>query len=183
MVDSEGRSYWPALLRRQPRARFLFAQLAVVGPIDGKLTLMLRAANARQNIIMEAAAQLRIIRDRVTPEGFRIRRVEDLVLVRNQHPIFVLGWNIMHVIDAASPLYGETVASLAQSRALLVLTLSGTDETTGQVLMARGEYASSALRWNHSFRDILAAGPDGLEHMDYTKFHDVVPLSVTDPPP
>ena len=30
----------------RPRARFLFARYAVVRPIDGKLTLMFRAANA-----------------------------------------------------------------------------------------------------------------------------------------
>src|SRR5277367_6157425 len=38
----------------RPRARFLFAKSAVVRPIDGKLTLMFRAANARQNVVQEA---------------------------------------------------------------------------------------------------------------------------------
>jgi inward rectifier potassium channel len=160
----------------RPRARFLFARLAVVQPIEGRTTLMLRAANARQNIVMEASAQLRVLRDRVTREGFRIRRIEDLALVRNQHPIFVLGWNLMHVIDESSPLYGESAESLAQARALLMLTLSGTDETTGQTLMARAEYPPQTLRWNHAFIDVLSADDDGQEYMDYTKFHDVRPL-------
>jgi hypothetical protein len=39
--------------------------------------------------------------------------------------------------------------------AIFILSLSGTDETTGQVLMARGEYPASAIRWNATFRDIL----------------------------
>ena len=47
----------------RPRARFLFAANAVVRPIGGRLTLMFRAANARQNIIQEASAQLRMLRD------------------------------------------------------------------------------------------------------------------------
>jgi inward rectifier potassium channel len=160
----------------RPRARFLFARYGVVRPIEGRQTLMLRAANARQNVILEASAQLRLMRDAVTAEGYRIRRIYDLPLVRSQHPIFLLGWVLMHVIDDASPLAGETAQSLAQARGVLLLTLSGTDETTGQVLMGRAEYASSAIRWNHAFRDVLHTGADGLEHFDYEKFHLVDPL-------
>jgi inward rectifier potassium channel len=75
----------------RPRARFLFTRNVVVRPIDGKLTLLVRAANQRQNVVQDASAQLRMLRDEVTEEGFRIRRVIDLPLVRSQHPMFVLG--------------------------------------------------------------------------------------------
>src|ERR1700722_3686031 len=61
----------------KPTALFESAGNAVVRPMNGALTLMLRAANARQNIVMEASAQLRLLRDQVTPEGIRIRRIED----------------------------------------------------------------------------------------------------------
>jgi inward rectifier potassium channel len=160
-----------------PRARFLFAQYGVVRQIDGKLTLMFRAANERQNIVQEASAQLRMLRDDVTPEGFRLRRITDLTLVRAQHPLFVLGWNIMHVLDETSPLYGEAPESVHKSRAIFILSLSGTDETTGQVLMARHEYPGSAIRWNSTFRDIMEIAADGTVHFDYRKFHDIEPLS------
>jgi len=163
----------------RPRARVLFARYGVVRPMDGRLTLMFRAANARQNIVMEASAQLRLMRDTVTAEGFRYRRIVDLPLVRSQHPIFLLGWNMMHVLSADSPLAGETPESLAQSQAVFLLSLSGTDETTGQVLMARHAYSSEAIRWNYSFRDVLHTGSDGLEHFDYDKFHLVDPLEPT----
>ncbi len=161
----------------RPRARFLFTKNAVVRPIDGKLTLLIRAANERQNVVQDASAQLRMLRDEVTEEGFRIRRVIDLPLVRSQHPMFVLGWTIMHVIDDASPLKSETEASLHEASAALVLSLSGTDETTGQVLMARAEYSSDEIRWNSSFHDILEVLEDGTLHVDYRKFHDVEPLA------
>ena len=49
-----------------------------------------------------------MMRDEVTEEGFRIRRITDLSLVRAQHPAFALGWTIMHVIDAnESAQYGN----------------------------------------------------------------------------
>ena len=112
----------------------------------------------------------------MTAEGYHLRRVVDLPLVRSQHPIFLLGWNLMHVIDEQSPLAGETAESLAQSRAIFLLTMSGTDETTGQVVMARHEYRSDAIRWNHSFRDVLHTDEDGVEHLDYARFDLVDPL-------
>jgi inward rectifier potassium channel len=169
----------------RPKARFLFSRLAVVRPIDGKLTLMFRAANERQNVVQDASAQVRMLRDDVTSEGYRIRRIVDLPLVRSQHPVFSLGWNIMHVIDDTSPLRHETAQTLEDCEAIFILSLSGTDETTGQVLMARGEYLASALRWNATFRDILEWDGNTL-HIDYSKFHEVDPLAAaprnSDPP-
>ena len=161
----------------RPRARFLFTRNVVVRPIDGKLTLVIRAANQRQNVVQDASAQLRMLRDEVTEEGFRIRRVVDLPLVRSQHPMFILGWTIMHVIDDTSPLQSETSQSLAEVAAAFVLSVSGTDETTGQVLMARAEYSSQDVIWNATFHDILEEAEDGTLHFDYSKFHDVEPLA------
>ncbi|HEX4151825.1 MAG TPA: ion channel [Steroidobacteraceae bacterium] len=160
----------------RPRARFLFANVGVVRPIDGKLTLMFRAANARQNVVQEASAKLRMLRDEVTPEGYRIRRIVDLPLVRSQHPVFSLGWTLMHVVDEASPLRLESPESLALAQTIFILSLSGTDETTGQVLMARAEYRGESLRWNHSFQDVADVRPDGTLHIDYSKFDLVEPL-------
>jgi inward rectifier potassium channel len=161
----------------RPTARFLFARYAVIRPIDGKLTLMLRCANARQNIVMEAQAQLRMIRDETTAEGYPIRRIHDLALQRSQHPIFLFGWTLLHVIDAASPLRDANTQALRKARAFLLLTISGTDETTGQTIMARARYEPDRLRWNHSFVDILSTDENGVDHFDYRRFHDVEPLA------
>lgn len=161
----------------RPRARFLFARYAVVRPIDGRATLMLRSANARQNIVMEAQASLRLIRDESTTEGYAIRRIHDLPLLRSHHPMFLFGWTLMHVIDAASPLHSASPQSLRASRAFLLLTISGTDETTGQTIMSRARYEPDRLRWNHSFADILSTDEHGVDHFDYRRFHDVEPLA------
>ncbi|SRR5579875_761585 len=160
----------------RPTARILFARHAVIRPFDGRMTLMLRAANERQNVIMEASAQLRLIRDERTVEGYRIRRIYDLPLRRSEQPLFVFGWTLLHIIDETSPLAGATAESLQAANAYLLLTLSGTDETTGQMLTARHEYPASTLRWSHSFVDILTTSEDGVDRFDYTKFHDVESL-------
>jgi inward rectifier potassium channel len=160
----------------RPTARFLFARYAVIQPVDGRLTLVIRSANARANIVMEANAHLRLLRDERTLEGQSIRRLYDLRLLRDQHPIFLFGWNLMHVIDPNSPLAGASTASLEAMNALLLLTISGTDETTGQILMTRHAYRPSQLRWNYAFVDILTTDANDVDHFDYRHFHEVRPL-------
>jgi inward rectifier potassium channel len=160
----------------RPTARILFARHAVIRKFDGRQTLMLRAANERQNVIMEATAQLRLVRDEHTVEGYRMRRIYDLPLRRSEQPVFLYGWSLLHVIDEASPLAGASFESLKASKAFLLLTIGGTDETTGQTLMSRHQYEAASLRWNHAFADILSTGEDGIDRFDYTKFHEVLPL-------
>lgn len=164
----------------RPRARFLFARRAVIRPVDGRLTLMFRAANARQNVVQEASAKLRMLRDVVTAEGFEIRRITDLKLVREQHPAFFVGWTLMHVIDESSPLSSETEESLRRTGASFILSLSGTDETTGHTLMARQDYPATAILWNKAFRDVLDVTAEGVLLFDYTGFHEVEDLPHTD---
>ena len=159
----------------RPRARIMFAKYAVVRPIAGRPTLMLRAANRRQNVIAEASAKLRLMREETTEEGYFIRRIHDLKLVRDQHPIFLLGWNLMHVIDESSPLFGETAESLARSDSTLMLMLEGVDETTTQTLQARYNWRHQEIRWSHEFVDLIY-DEDGVMHVDYASFDDVRPL-------
>jgi inward rectifier potassium channel len=82
----------------------------------------------------------------------------------------------MHVIDESSPLADATADSLSSMDATFSLTMSGTDETTGQVLIGRAEYPSHAIQWNHSFRDVLEPDADGAMTYDYSRFHEVIPL-------
>jgi len=167
----------------RPRSRIMFARYAVVRRLDGRLTLMVRAANARQNVIVEAGAKLRLMRYESTPEGYSLWRISDLALVRDRHPIFLLGWVLMHVIDESSPLYGETPESLTASRASLLIHIQGSDETTTQSMEARYTWSHDQVLWNHRFVDLLHDDENGIRHIDYTHFHQVVPIEERDDAP
>jgi inward rectifier potassium channel len=154
----------------------LFSKNLVVRLIDGRRTLLLRAANLRLNVVQDASARLYMTRNEVTREGFRIRRVIDLPLLRSTQPLFNLGWTIMHALDESSPLFLETPDSLRKSEAGFVLNMSGTDESTGQTLTTRAEYTNRDVRWNATFRDILVEDAEGILHIDYAKFDEVESL-------
>lgn len=164
------------------RAKILFGKYAVVRPIHGKPTLMMRAANMRLNLISQASAHLHLVRQHITPEGFKLRRIEDLSLVRDRHPVFRLSWSLMHVIDEQSPLHGATPDSLRESEATILLSIEGVDETTSQPLVAMHQWDVDEVRWNHGHVDLVRRNEDGTYVIDYTIFHDVFPLGEGDAP-
>ena len=159
----------------RPRARFIFAEHPVVTLRDGRTTLMIRMANARHNAISRARARLWLIRVERTKEGDQLRRFYELALDRQEHPMFVLSWTLLHAIDKASPLHGATAADLARVDAALVLAVSGVDDSSAQQLHARRIYSADDIRWQHRYRDISSTSADGRLMLDYTKFHEVTP--------
>jgi inward rectifier potassium channel len=159
----------------RPRARFVFANNPVIARHEGQQTLMIRMANARHDMISRATAQLWIVRVERTKEGEQLRRPHELKLDRNEHPIFVLSWNLFHVIDEDSPLHGQKASDLAESDALLVLNVGGVDASSAQQLYARHIYDWRDIRWQHRYKDITSVSPQGRLLLDYTKFHDTVP--------
>ncbi|WP_321885950.1 ion channel [Paraburkholderia bannensis] len=164
----------------RPRAKIWFARQAVVHPLEGHMTLMVRAANARQNVIAEATAKLRLIRIETSSDGYTARRIYDLKLVRAEHPLFTLGWNLMHVIDESSPLHGSTAEKLAHQGASLHVVIEGSDESTAQTMQARYIWSDAEIRWQYRYVDLMTDTADG-SVMDYTHFHDVVAFDGAQP--
>jgi inward rectifier potassium channel len=159
----------------RPRAKIMFSRYAVVRPIDGHMTLMARAANGRQNVIAEARAKMRMMRLETTAEGYTLRRLYDLTLVREQHPIFLFGWILMHIIDETSPLFGETAESMKARSASLLISIEGADEQTSQTMQDRYEWEAKDIRWGYKYVDLMRE-EDGVSHIDYSHFHDIEPL-------
>ena len=159
----------------RPRARFVFANNPVIARHEGRQTLMIRAANARHNTISRANARLWLVRAERTKENDQLRRFYELKLDRNEHPMFVLSWMLFHVIDKDSPLHGLTESDLAESDALLVLNVSGVDDSSAQQLYVRHVYSWRDVRWQHRYKDITSVSAQGRVLLDYTKFDDLVP--------
>lgn len=166
----------------RPRAKIIFANHPIIRHIDGQQTLMVRAANTRQNVIAEASAQLHMLRLEISPEGFRWRRIHDLKLVRERHPIFMLSWSLMHVIDESSPLFGQTPEMLESTQTTFLLSIEGVDETTSQSMLARQQWSHRDLRWNHRYLDLVRDNGNGGNTIDYSVFHEVLPVDENDNP-
>ena len=160
----------------RPTARVLFSKVVAISVRDGVPSLMFRMANERSNQIVEASLHVAVLRNEVTKEGERLRRVSDLALLRSTTPAFNLTWTAVHAITPDSPLHGVTPESLAKSGTQIIISIMGTDETLAQTVHARHVYSAGDVRFGVRFVDILTGRPDGDAVVDYTKFHDVLPI-------
>ncbi|MES2039132.1 MAG: ion channel [Pseudomonadota bacterium] len=158
----------------RPRSSIIFANHPVSHVMDGKQVLLIRLANARMNIISEATAKLRLMRDENTANMGSFRKITDMKLEREQHPIFILGWTVIHVIDENSPLFGLDAEALHACRASLILSIEGVDDTTNQPQRARHYYPCSQIHWNHRYVDVFenSLDADNVQHIHYSRFHD-----------
>ncbi len=158
------------------KARVLFSRVAVITPYNDMPTLMFRVANERENWILEAQIHLTLVRSEISTEGYEMRRFYDLPLVRSHSPLFALTWTVMHAIDENSPLYGVSAAEIAKDNMELLMIFTGLDETLSQTIHARHSFISGEILWNMRFVDILSRTKDGRRCIDYSHFHDVIPL-------
>jgi inward rectifier potassium channel len=163
-----------------PRARVLFSRVVVVATRDGKRSLMLRLANERATGLVEAQLHLVLLRDETTMEGESIRRFHTLALTRSSTAVFALSWTAIHPIDAESALSGETRESLIANGALLVASVMGLEEATGQTVHARHTWSAEDILVDYRFKDIFATRPDGTRTVDYALFHDVEPIPASE---
>jgi inward rectifier potassium channel len=156
----------------KPRARIMFAENPVIGSHEGKPHLMFRLANARQNFISDANAQVWILRSEVSADGQRFRRFHELPLTRQQNPTFILSWTLFHTIDESSVLHNLIATDLVKDNYQFIVSINGIDDTSSQELRARKSYAHTEIKWGHHYEDILIADDNGGATLDYRKFND-----------
>ncbi len=156
----------------RPTARIMFSRIAVMTPFDGQPVLMFRAANRRRNLVVEAEVSVTLIRDQATAEGGLIRRFFELPVLRARSPLFFMTWQVMHPIDAASPLHGETRESLLAQKAEILVVMKGLDETFVSTIHARTSYTPDEVIWGRRLADIFTVDDAGQRAIDFRRFHE-----------
>jgi inward rectifier potassium channel len=159
----------------RPRARLVYAESPVITRHNGRPTMMVRLANARNNFITDASAKMWVIRPEESSEGRRMTRFLPLPLERDGNPVFALTWTLMHVIDEASPLYGLSAEEIAMSEMNFVVSISGLDETSAQLVYSRKPYPAQNIKVGHEFVDVVTIDADGMRRIDYAKLHETRP--------
>jgi inward rectifier potassium channel len=160
----------------RPYARVIFSRNAVVTQFEGRPTLMFRAANQRGNSILDASATISLAGNYTTLEGHRMRRFQELKLLRASNPLFALSWTMMHPLDESSPLYNVGMAEMIEHDMEIVVMLSGMDETISDRIYARYSYLPEEVLWHRRFVDVVSVTPGGQRMVDLVHFHDTEPL-------
>ncbi|PRC91619.1 ion channel [Solimicrobium silvestre] len=159
-----------------PKSKILFTKHPVSHMHDNRYMLSIRIANTRLNIISEASAKLRMMRLETTAENTKFLRLIDLPLQRSQHPLFTLGWNLFHEINEDSPFFNLSSEEMERDQVRLILSLEGIDDTTSQAIRAHHIYSHDKIRLHHRYVDIHYQDADLVSHVDYARFHEIVPM-------
>jgi inward rectifier potassium channel len=160
-------------------SRMVFARRAVISPVDGVPTLMIRLGNERGNSIIDSRVRVSLGRTEHTREGQKLYRTYDLRLVRDHMQQLSRAWMLMHVIDESSPLFGKSPEDLVRTEVELLVGVVGMDDTTMQAVHAQHRYLDGDLAWGARYADILSEPSPELVILDLRKFHDVEPTVAT----
>jgi len=155
-------------------ARIAFSEVATVSMHEGQLTLTFRCGNRRSNTIVDASLRVVLGLTTTTVEGTPFYRLHDLKLVRDRQGAMRRGWQVMHVIDETSPLFGLDAEGLAKREAELEISLVGLDDVTMQAVHALHSYSDKQILFGKRFGDTLTALPTGDIVLDLREFNTLV---------
>jgi inward rectifier potassium channel len=156
----------------RPQARVVFSDNILFTSQNGKPVLSLRLGNIRTNRVFEGRAQLTLLRDEVSTEGEKLRRLINLKLQRNETPLFVLSWTLFHLIDQDSPLFGVTPGEMANLGWEIYATFTGLDQDMAQNIVAHSTYQAEKIIRARKFVDMIRFD-NGTRIIDFSKLHDV----------
>lgn len=147
-----------AKMVRPPKKSFdlMFSKKAVVCQRDGKLCLIFRVCDVKQCHIIGTHITAYWFVERRSLEGEKLQRFQHSLKLENNGKAFVI-WpiTVAHVIDSTSPLYDLSAKDLLEKRFEIVLTITGTSRSTGQVTQARTSYLPREVNWGHRFVNVL----------------------------
>lgn len=161
------------------RPRLVFSRQAVIGPMDGVPTLMVRIGNERGNHIMDAQVRMEIYRTEQTREGRTFYRLIELPLTRNRVPALGNAWNAMHPITRESPLFGLTPDTYRTKEIELVVSVTGLDDTSMQPVLAVKRYEDHEVVWGAEPADTVVIEKDGSITFHLDRFHEIRPTQST----
>ncbi len=162
----------------RPRARFLYAENAVVGTFNGQRTLMIRVGNGRATPLTDAHAILTALVNEWSKEGQFYRRIHDLPLVRTHIPIFGLTWTLMHAIDEKSPLHGLDAPEFGKRIARIFLAIDARDPALAARVHDAKDYNPGEVLFGRRYMEAVTVDDEGRTVADLTRLSRTEPDDV-----
>jgi inward rectifier potassium channel len=161
----------------RPVARVVFSRSMVIGPLNGKPTLMVRVGNENHHSMVEAKFRIMYSYDKQLAEGGDFRYFHDLKLHFDQITVFPAALTLRHEIDEKSPLHGATMESLQAERALFFVSVVGIDPVIAAEVQTQKDYTSRDLEFGRRFVEIYQESKDTERRLtvDYGRLHDTEP--------
>jgi inward rectifier potassium channel len=159
----------------RPIARVVFSRSIVIAPLNGRPTLMVRVGNENQHSMVEAEFRIMFSRDEQLREGGDFRYFYHLKLQFDRLTVFPAALTLRHTIDEKSPLFGATLESLEEARALFFVSVVGIDPVIAAAVQAQKDYTWRDIRYGERFVEIYTEHGGGRLTVDYGRIHETEP--------
>ena len=162
----------------RPVARVVFSRSMVIGPLNGKPTLMVRVGNENHHSMVEAKFRIMYTRDQQLAEGGDFRYFHELKLHFDQLTVFPAALTLRHEIDEKSPLHGATIESLETERALFFVSVVGIDPVIAAEVQTQRDYSWRDVEFGRRFAEIYRESKGEARRLtvDYGRLHDTEPV-------
>jgi inward rectifier potassium channel len=155
----------------RPAARLAFSRQMVVAPYQSGSSLQFRVANRRSNNLMEIEARMLLMTVEPTEDG-KVRRYKSLTLERSSVQFLPLTWTVVHPIDEASPLWGQSAENLARQQAEFLILIKAFDDTFFQTVHVRHSYRHEEMLWGARFVPAFEADDRGEMVLDLKRLSE-----------
>ena len=158
----------------RPAARLAFSGQMVVAPYQAGTSLQFRVANRRSNNLMEIEARVLLMTVEASDHGL-VRKYKTLTLERAAVMFLPLTWTVVHPIDEASPLWGQTAEHLARQQAEFLILIKAFDDTFFQTVHVRHSYRHEEVVWGARFVPAFEADARGEMVLDLKRLSEIAP--------
>ncbi|MBZ5542673.1 MAG: hypothetical protein LAO07_03215 [Acidobacteriia bacterium] len=158
----------------RPAARLAFSKQMIVAPYQAGTSLQFRVANRRSNNLMEIEAQMLLMTVEPSDHG-PVRKYKSLALERTSVQFLPLTWTVVHPIDEASPLWGQTAEHLAGQQAEFLILIKAFDDTFFQTVHVRHSYRHEEVVWGARFVPAFEADAEGQMVLDLKRLSEIAP--------
>ncbi len=158
----------------RPAARLAFSRQMVVAPYQAGTSLQFRVANRRSNNLMEIEARILLMTVEPLDRGL-LRKYKSLTLERPSVQFLPLTWTVVHPIDEASPLWGQTAEHLTRQQAEFLILIKAFDDTFFQTVHVRHSYRNEEVVWGARFVPAFEADARGEMVLDLKRLSEIAP--------
>ncbi|KAH8409365.1 hypothetical protein KR222_001787, partial [Zaprionus bogoriensis] len=153
-----------------------FSDKAVICYRDGRLCLLFRVCDPREQQSIDSKIRVYMIVDKHTREGELIKTHTELKLEGNGEQLIVWPDIVCHVIDESSPLHSFSNAKqLNAAQFELYVTIVGTSPTTAQMTEAKTSYVPREIYWGQRFVNIIHYDASHERYIvDYENFNTTI---------
>ncbi|XP_017067891.1 ATP-sensitive inward rectifier potassium channel 12 [Drosophila eugracilis] len=157
-----------------------FSDKAVICYRDGRLCLLFRVCDPREQQSIESKIRVYIIVDKRTREGEVIKTHLELKLEGNGEQIILWPDLVCHYIDETSPLFQFTNAKLFNAAQFeLYVSIVGTSPATAQITETKTSYLPREIFWGQRFVNILFYDDQNERYfVDYENFNTTISVDM-----